>query len=461
MKQKVAVVGGGFKGIVAAKYLADRGANVVLIEESKKLGGIHFSIPWDGFQLDLGCHVFANENPITTNLIFDLLGEMPNGLNPKVKSVFNGVHTEDIEGPDLSHLPSDLHLECLLDFLKNVAELEETALKLDPKKNLDELLTARYGNKLCKLLEQTLQKILRSQTKSLSSVAFSAIPAKRINLVEPSIAALLKQLPNIDELLLNPHYDKLTEDVKDTTNDFKHHCFYPQSGGMGYFARSAKQHLEDLGVQIKLDINIQEVVKEEDKHLTLKLSDSSSITFSHVFWTSGANSLAKCIKLDIDLSKHVHNIPMVLFYFDVPKEAVGDYDWVQSFDSSHFTYRASAPSRFGSETAPKGRAYVLAEVLTEINSDIYLNSEVYTGQIWAELVDLGVVYGKIPEHFKILKTPVSYKFPKCTFYEEKSFLDLRLNEYARIHLFDEWIFGKAACVNEIVTYLQKFNFSII
>tara|TARA_B110000902_G_scaffold267188_1_gene358945 strand:+ start:687 stop:2072 length:1386 start_codon:yes stop_codon:yes gene_type:complete len=458
MKPTVAVVGGGFKGIVTAKHLADQGANVVLIEQGKKLGGIHFSIPWDGFQLDLGCHVFSNENDMTTNLIFDLLGEKPNGLNPKVKSVFNGIHTEGIECPDFSHLPSDLHLECLLDFLNNTAQLDDGVLKPELKKNLEVYLTARYGAKLSKLLEQALQKILRTQAKSISSVAFSAIPARRVNLVEPSVAGLLKQLPNIDELLLNPNPDNATRDAIDSANNYKYRCFYPANGGMGAFAKLAKKHLDDLGVQVKVETAIQQVVKEEDDSLTLQLTDSSSLTCSEVFWTSGAHALAKCMDLDIDLSEDIHNIPMVLFYFDVPETAVGEFTWVQDFDTSHLIYRASAPSTYGKGKAPKGRAYVLAEVLTDIDADIYQNSEAYTHKIWDELVDLGAVSGVISEHFKILKTPVSYKFPKSSFYEKKEVLDNFLNAYGRMHLFDEWIFGKAASVNEIRAYFEKTNF---
>lgn len=458
MKPTVTVVGGGFKGIVTAKYLANQGAKVVLIEQGKKLGGIHFSIPWDGFQLDLGCHVFSNENDITTNLIFDLLGEKPNGLNPRVKSVFNGIHTEGIECPDFTHLPSSQHLECLLDFLKSAAQLGDSTLKPDLKKDLEVYLTSRYGIKLSELLEKALQKILRTQAKNISSVAFSAIPARRVNLVEPAIASLLKQLPNIDELLLNPSPDNAMRYVMKNANEFKYRCFYPLHGGMGAFAKSAKRHLDEIGVQVKVETSIQQVVKEKDDSLTLHLSDSSSLACSEVFWTSGAHALAKCMDLDIDLSKHILNIPMVLFYFDVPEEAVGEYSWVQDFDTTDLIYRASAPSTYGSGTAPEGRAYVLAEVLTDIDSDIYQNSEAYIQKIWEEVVGLGVASGKIPDHHKILKTPVSYKFPASDFHLKKAALDSCLTEYGRIHLFDEWVFGKAASVNEIRAYFEKSNF---
>lgn len=452
----VAVVGGGFKGIVVAKLLADMGKKVVLVEQAKNLGGIMFSIPWDGFQLDLGCHIFSNENNQTTKIIFDLLGENPNGINPKVKSVFQGKQTEGIEYPDFTHL--NQNADFLLDLLTHAARKRESVLaKPNIQQSLEEYLTNRYGDKVAGLLESALYKLLNEKTGNISSFAFSAIPAKRVYLAEPVLASMLKQLPVLDELIVNPSPDDPMRYVRKNANNFDHRCFYPANGGMNAFAANAKQHLLSLGVQVQTETSVSNIHVAESGKLSLHLSDSEVIECTELYWTSGTQALANSLRLTINLAPYIHSVPMVLFYFDVPLESVGSYTWVQDFDKNHFIYRASAPSTYGLGTAPEGRAYVLAEVLTDISSDIYTNSESYTAKIWNEIVDLGVCSGVLPGHRKIMKTSASYKFPKVDFQHGKAHLDKYIEAHNNIHLFDEWVFGKAACVDEILNTLIDQN----
>jgi len=60
---RVAVVGGGLAGLVAARRLADRGANVQLLEQSDRLGGRVGSDRVDGFTLDRGFQVLFPAYP--------------------------------------------------------------------------------------------------------------------------------------------------------------------------------------------------------------------------------------------------------------------------------------------------------------------------------------------------------------------------------------------------------------
>jgi squalene-associated FAD-dependent desaturase len=55
---KAVVVGGGLAGIAAALELAERGAEVTLLEARPRLGGATFSVERDGLWLDNGQHVF-------------------------------------------------------------------------------------------------------------------------------------------------------------------------------------------------------------------------------------------------------------------------------------------------------------------------------------------------------------------------------------------------------------------
>ncbi len=459
MRPKIAVVGGGFKGIVAAKYLADQGVDTVLIEQGRNLGGVHFSIPWDGFQLDLGCHLFSNEDNRTTQLLFDLLGEEPIGINPLLKSVYQGRETHGIEYPDFTSLPSGQVAGCLIDLLEHAAANQSAILdKPTLEQNLAAYLAGRYGAKTAGLLNRSLEKMLLTDAKELSSVAFSAIPARRISLVNAELASLLKTAPLLDELILKSSADDPMKYVRDKASGFDCRCFYPANGGMGAFSRASMQHLADIGVTIRTETSIEKIERVSTQRINLKLADSEELACDYVFWTSGSQTLSDALGLSIDLSGHIHLVPMVVFYFDVPKSSVGPYSWVQDFDQDDLIYRVSAPSVFGNGTAPKGRAYVTAEITTRHDSDIYLNSESYIHRVWQEVVKLGVSEGDMPDHYKIIKTPVSYKLPKASFAQAVADLNDHLNDYPRLRLFDEWIFGKSASVNEIITVIDSMNF---
>src|SRR5260221_14211723 len=59
--KKIAVLGGGVSGVIAAKHLADKKtANVHVIEKSRQLGGLHRGIRLDGLVFDIGgCRSFS------------------------------------------------------------------------------------------------------------------------------------------------------------------------------------------------------------------------------------------------------------------------------------------------------------------------------------------------------------------------------------------------------------------
>ena len=50
----VAVVGGGFAGVTAARECALRGRSVIVLEARDRLGGRTWSAEWDGWQVEYG-----------------------------------------------------------------------------------------------------------------------------------------------------------------------------------------------------------------------------------------------------------------------------------------------------------------------------------------------------------------------------------------------------------------------
>ncbi|MCW5724114.1 MAG: NAD(P)-binding protein [Maricaulaceae bacterium] len=96
------VAGGGLSGMVAAWRLVQAGAAPLLAEPSPRLGGVNNSKPWNGHQLDFGCHLFGNDDDATTALYLDMMNREAVPVAPKIASVTNGRLAADVEYPDLA-----------------------------------------------------------------------------------------------------------------------------------------------------------------------------------------------------------------------------------------------------------------------------------------------------------------------------------------------------------------------
>jgi protoporphyrinogen oxidase len=62
--KKIAILGGGAAGVVAAKELADRGASVDLFERQPELGGLHRSVSIGGDAFDIGAFTFSRHHAL-------------------------------------------------------------------------------------------------------------------------------------------------------------------------------------------------------------------------------------------------------------------------------------------------------------------------------------------------------------------------------------------------------------
>jgi protoporphyrinogen oxidase len=451
------VVGGSFKGLVAARRLVSLGATVTIVEKSTRLGGIHMSIPWDGFQLDLGCHFFGNDDKDTTALLLDLMREAPNPVTPALRSCLNGQFADGIEYPDFTLLDPAEHGPALVELLEYAAARGASALpepSLD--RNLDAYLTQRYGPRTAALLDAALGKMTLARARELSAACFTALSARRVKMTSDATAEQLKKNPAFDDVILHSGLGDPMRFYRDAAAGFDARCFYPAQGGMGGFAANATLRLEELGVSVRTGSAI-DTLSLKNGEASLTLENGETLTGDVLVWSSGAEALGAALGLDLDLAAQIHGVPMALYYYDVPRDAVGPYSWVHDFDRDHLLFRASAPSCHGDGTAPDGRAYVVAEVPVSLHSDVYANPQRHDARVWDEIVTFGVAEGPLPEHRRTMTVPVSYRFPKAGFASAARPLFARLAMASQIVLLDEWTFGKAASVRDVDARLADFQ----
>lgn len=448
--QHAVVVGAGLKGIVAARRLADRDCRVTLVDRAARLGGVHASIPWDGFSLDIGCHLFGNEDDATTALLLDLMGGSARSISPSVASVLAGEKTEGIEYPDLTRLPEDRRGAVLAGMLEQAAGRGTGPVPaIDPARSLTEHLADVFGAPAADTLGSVFAKMLQAPPTDLSAAAYSALPARRLKVTDDATAALLKQVPAFDTVVLRSNADDPMRFLRDTASQFGARALYPINGGMGGFSKTATDRLITCGVELVLEAEI-ETLAPRDAGAALTLADGRTLDADLLVWTSGWIPLALAFGEDAaQVGAAIRPVPMALFYFDIPAGAAGPYHWVHDFDNGHAVFRASVPSLFGPDTAPTGRHYVCAEVPTPIDGALFTDPDAHTEVIWAEVAALGVATGPLPEHVKTLTTPASYRFPARDFERTIAPLRAQVEAIPNLLVADEFNFGKSGSVREI------------
>lgn len=80
---KTAIIGGGLGGLMTAVLLAERGAEVTILERARELGGRARTTNTAGYSLNFGPHAIYRGGPAES--VLTRIGVKPNGLRPKAR----------------------------------------------------------------------------------------------------------------------------------------------------------------------------------------------------------------------------------------------------------------------------------------------------------------------------------------------------------------------------------------
>lgn len=443
--EKWLIVGGGLPGLVAARLAARRGGQVRLIEQSPRFGGVNASIPWNGFQLDFGCHLFGNERDDSTDILLDLMDGEACPVNPRYASIVNGRTTPGIEYPNLADLGPDIAGRGLLELVEAAAARTERA---GEPETLFDWLSSRYGETVANALDRLLFKMTRAATRELAAEAATALPVARATLTSADAAELLKTAPALDARILAPAGADAMRFHRPHARSYPARAFYPASGGMGGFTSRALDRLAADGVETVSEAGLASL-ESFGGQVRAALNGEDDQYYDYVVWTAGAEPLARLAGVEIEAKQLLHATPMVLWYFDVSRAQVADLHYVQSFDADHIVFRASIPTNYGGG-APEGRAYVCCEAPTDLGSDIWMHPEQYAAKAWSDAQAMGIAVGGAPADVKVLKTPQSYKLPREGARALLAPLQRWLDANPRILAADPFAFAKSGVTRRLI-----------
>lgn len=449
MRQRFIVVGGSMSGIVSAYLLARDGHEVTLVEGKRGLGGVSSGLEWQGFSLDFGCHLFGNESDESTEVLLDLMGGEVIPVDVRFASVLNGKRTEGFELPGLDSFGEDVSARILLELMQaNLASWPAP-------RSLRELLEQRYGKTASNLLDRALGKVFPARAEELAPEAVNATTFGRIKAVSDDVARLLKKLPLLDARLAAGSQDDPMRYYRDHVRLYPHRSFYPARGGMRGFVTSATRKLEQMGVRLCFESEIEALEPSSSARATrVRTSKHGELEADSVLWTTGLGRLEPLLGGDNDIASATCNVPMVLYYFAIPKGAETGYTYVNSFDRDDLVFRAAVPGHYGRENCPEGQSYVCCEVPTSLEREEWQAPERFTERVWQEAVRLGVATGE-PLATRVQKTPVSYKAPRRDFADKSELLRARVAREPALIVTDEWAFSTTRTVLQVRQMLRE------
>jgi protoporphyrinogen oxidase len=444
MSKKWLVVGGGFRGIVGAYLLAKRGEDVVLVERGKQLGGVLYSAEWNGFYLDKGCHFFDNDSDGETSLALELLQQDYQPVHVVYSSVVNGVKTEGMAIPDLGAYGENRARDMLYEIVRASSSDEREC------GNLREVLQARFGSTAAGYIGEAAHKMYQIDSGELNAAGFALTPFDRAKVVDDSMAAILKQSAVLDDRLAASSQDDPLKYYRDQARQFEFRNFYPAKHGMRGFCESAAWCLEQQGVQVLLNSDLEDLDLRPTEAQVV-LSNGQTLTVEHVLWTAGIESMAGLLGLGDLVEQYIHRVPMVIYYYTFDKKLEGEYSYQRNYDSDDMFFTASLPGKYGPQTCPDGYSYACCEVPTMIGSPEWEDPDAFADQVWNEMTRYGVVAEGRPEKTMAFKVPVTYKMPKVGFENLTEEIRKKITDDLPIIGVEDWEFSK----NDIIRHLEE------
>ncbi|MDA8740522.1 NAD(P)-binding protein [Rhodobacteraceae bacterium] len=404
MKQKVVIVGSGFRGFCDALQLLNRSdIEVTIVDSAPFFGGVMHSLDINNFAVDKGVHIFDSIPVDLGEIVTEIMEGHVHEIDFVSASAFNGVVTEGFSLPDLNSY-SDQELKDQI--RKELLELAANNGASTEPPTLEELFNNRYGRTASGVFCQIFKKVYGIEANEVEPTAIAQTSLGRLKFLDDPDMLELKQDPWLDTVLA------ARRKSMGAVDNFI--SLYPSDGqAMGGWCRRAQSWLERKGVKIRLGAKIK-TVSESPETVTIEFEEGESITAEHLIWSNDAmNSLTKALGMDSDVDSLQYGTPMLFTTLFTEADNVRDFTYLQNFDPNQLTYRTAAAGRL-SHQVKDGISFVTCECPTEIGNDTWNNPDSIAVDCWEEIKRLGIVSQDATlDSFDVKRIPTSFKIAKC------------------------------------------------
>ena len=418
--KSVVVIGGGISGLASSLELCKHGYKTIMLEKQNFAGGLATSIPYKGYNLDIGPHFMAlpKESEITENIL-DLMGtdntiKLPN-------DIFSKFYKTNFNGRLYSGYPSLIEVIfkttrrflvlSLWDFF--IAKCKNIFSK-GKYENAEKYLISTYGNFLYKIW-------------------FKPYLSRKYPGIEPPLDQVLKKFPPLT-------FSKILRSMKKPEKQLEKHseekeddnliCYF--KGGMGTLVNRIQEEIQKYGGEINLGVDIKSI-----EHI----GDTKTVVFNKNDKQEKikADMIVYCLPLHISLQwfedgikritqstrkTNSFNTIILFLLIDTPRL----YDsWVVNFYDTDLSFFRIAQQNFLSESVtPKGKSLLSVEIKSSEQDPLWnMNDDLLFSRVKSDLEKIKILKGEKIDGFKILK----FKNLARNFELNKNFSTKPLNEF--------------------------------
>jgi len=274
------VVGGGIAGLTAACYLCRYGHNVLLLEKSKKIGGLVGSFEKDGFVFDYGARAFENSGiilPMLKQLVIDM--EILN--NPVTIGIGNEfVKISSQEGlHDYSNMLKRLFPQNAHDIERIMQEIDKTTSYMNVMYGIDNPLFSDLSNDTQYLLHTLLPWLVKYR-RNLRQI-------KKLD--QPVDEYLMKFTDNRQLVdMITQHFFKKTPTFFALSYFGLYMGYFYPKGGTHVLPEALSSYIEAHGGKILTETA---VTKVDLDHKVVISTDGEGFSYEQLIWACDQKTL--------------------------------------------------------------------------------------------------------------------------------------------------------------------------
>lgn len=190
-KQKIIIAGAGPAGLTAAAELAEKGANVTVLEkETEYVGGIARTVHYNGFRFDIGGHRFFSKSEEVSNWWKKRLPENEFLRRKRLSRIF---YRGKFFNYPLKSANALLGLGVWTSFLCVLSYMKARLFPIRPEKSLADWVSNRFGARLFNIFFKTYTEKVWGIPCTELSADWAAQRIKGLSLVKAIVTALFPQ----------------------------------------------------------------------------------------------------------------------------------------------------------------------------------------------------------------------------------------------------------------------------
>ena len=405
----VVVVGGGVTGLVTAHLLAEKGAQVVVIEKFERVGGLARSYNYDGFIFDCGPHRFHTENPNIKAYLDRVLGTEVAKFPRKSEVYFEGSYYRwPLHPKNLVQLPKPLAAKAFVDLAVN-------GYKTYGNGTFEDYVLKQYGPTL-------YENFFKGY-----SIKFLGIHPRDTH---PDWAKVGLNRAVIDDKLQMQNLAQLAKSTLLQFNKAEIDFYYPKGGGLQVTWDIIAEHIKAKGGRILTSTGAR--LAGGNGQIEAVYAGHERIEPSAVIWT--APITLACEQLSVDVPELPY-LSTIFYNVMVEQDVPRPYQWCYYGADDIVFSRTSIPRYFADDTCPPGTTGICVEVTCRVGDERWQHAERLSDWVVADLIKVGMIRSrKVVHDVRVERVAETYPVYHKHYPTELEKARKGLSRYENLHL---------------------------